>query len=655
MALALRMLGALPGAWSPDVSGYVLRSLAAASLALWLGFQLHLEAPFSGASTVLLLIHPLQGAVVGKGFNRVLGTMVGLVAALVLTGLFAQKMLLFILGVGVWLGLCVGAMTVLRHYQATAAVVAGYTVCLALGPAIVAPQQAFDHIVARGTAVVLGVLSLSLVATLFSRKTVEDKLNKALKDVSARTMRLLALRFEGEHSAQSAIAQGPLAIDVSKVDELLGIGRGESHLVRSRLAPLQAGLAYLHAVILDESPVNRCGLPALDRIGEQLQQLADAQPGFSVAADRVRELQHSFAHNHENSKSQQRLSEQLADLSSALLCFACLERAPQTATRAVGFHRHYGDALRNGLRALVTTLATAAVWYLTAWDQGPTLLAVLGPCCTLLATSAAPAQGIARFFKGTLYGILAAAACKFLVLPHISGFALLTFVLIAFWGVGIHATTRPRHAMQGIAYLIAFNTLVSTGGTAQYDFTDFANQAFAWMVALAICLLAFQLLPGKSGSHVHVLTKALHRDTRRILRHGRRMDLLKWQARQQHRLVALQALLGADHQQADQAGSVSLQLSRRLLTLQRKTHELEPDSAIAKCAQRGDRRISRYAFNSAISAAQARRTSRSLMRLGAHDLAACYQDLAGLLDTYSSITNADIRTRFNSNSQGEMK
>ena len=654
MALALRMLGALPGAWSPDVSGYVLRSLAAASLALWLGFQLHLEAPFSGASTVLLLIHPLQGAVVGKGFNRVLGTMVGLVAALVLTGLFAQKMLLFILGVGVWLGLCVGAMTVLRHYQATAAVVAGYTVCLALGPAIVAPQQAFDHIVARGTAVVLGVLSLSLVATLFSRKTVEDKLNKALKDVSARTMRLLALRFEGD-TAQSAIAQGPLAIDVSKVDELLGIGRGESHLVRSRLAPLQAGLAYLHAVILDESPVNRCGLPALDRIGEQLQQLADAQPGFSAAADRVREMQHSFAHNHENSKSQQRLSEQLADLSSALLCFACLERAPQTATRAVGFHRHYGDALRNGLRALVTTLATAAVWYLTAWDQGPTLLAVLGPCCTLLATSAAPAQGIARFFKGTLYGILAAAACKFLVLPHISGFALLTFVLIAFWGVGIHATTRPRHAMQGIAYLIAFNTLVSTGGTAQYDFTDFANQAFAWLVALAICLLAFQLLPGKSGSHVHVLTKALHRDTRRLLRHGRRMDLLKWQARQQHRLVALQALLGADHQQADQAGSVSLQLSRRLLTLQRKTHELEPDSAIAKCAQRGDRRISRYAFNSAISAAQARRTSRSLMRLGAHDLAACYQDLPGLLDTYSSITNADIRTRFNSNSQGEMK
>ncbi|NMZ93963.1 FUSC family protein [Pseudomonas panacis] len=651
MARALRMLGA----WSPETSGYVLRSLAAATLALWLGFQLHLEAPFSAASTVLLLIHPLQGAVVGKGFNRVLGTLVGLLAALALTGLFAQKMLLFILGIGVWLGLCVGAMTVLRHYQATAAVVAGYTVCLALGPAIVAPQQGFEHIVARGTAVVLGVLSLSLVATLFSRKTVESKLNKTLEDIAARTLELLALRIEGEQGAQLASAQGQLAIEVSKVDELLGIGRGESRLIRSRLATLQAGLAYVHGVILDESPLNHGGLPSLVRMGAQLQQLADAKPGFSAAAEHVREMQHCLAQAHENRQSQQCLSEQLADLSSALLSFACLERAPRTPARAVGFHRHYGDALRNGLRALAATLATAAVWYLSAWDQGPTLLAVLGPCCTLLATSPAPAQGIGRFFEGTLYGIVTAAACKFLVLPHISGFALLSVVLIAFWTVGIHATTRPRHALQGIAYLIAFNTLVGTGGTAQYDFTDFANQALAWLVALAICLLAFQLLPGQSARHVHVLTQALHRDTRRLLRHGRRMDLLKWQARQQHRLVALQALLGAGHQPAGGAGSVSLQLSRRLLTLQRQTRELEPDSAIAKCAQRGERRISRYASTPAISAAQARRTSRSLTRLGAHALAAGYQDLAGLLDTYSSITNADIRIHSSSNNQGEMK
>lgn len=621
MLRALRMLGA----WEAATSGYVLRSLLAASLALWLGFQLHLDSPFSAASTVLLLIHPLQGAVVGKGFHRALGTLVGLAVALVLTSLFAQQMLLFILGIGVWLGLCVGAMTVLRHYQATAAVVAGYTVCLALGPAIVAPQQGFEHIVGRGTAVVLGVLSLSLVATLFSRKTVERTLTMALRDVSSRTLRLLAVRFDGG----PARAQDPLAIDISKVDDLLGIGRGESVLIRARLATLQAGLAYLHAVVLDE-----CAIPSHAGIGAQLRQLAEAMPGFCVAADRVRELQASL----EPGASQRRLNEPLAQLASALSSFACLERAPLPPARAVGFHRHYGAALRNGVRALLATLATGAVWYLTGWDQGPTLLAVLGPFCTLLATSAAPEQGIASLARGTFYAILAAAGCKFLLLPHISGFGLLTVVLVAFWAVGIHATTRPRHALQGVAYLITFNTLVGTAGTAQYDFADFANQALAWMVTLAICLLAFQLLPGKPASHADVLRTALHKDTRRLLRHGHRMDLLKWQATQQHRMVALQALSGAD-----EAGAVSLQLGRQLRLLHRKTRDLEPDSSIARCVQAGDRRIARYAFDSAISAAQARRTSRSLIRLGARDLAACYRDLAGLLDQYQ---RADIRTSF---------
>ncbi|WP_053144561.1 FUSC family protein [Pseudomonas sp. P97.38] len=646
MARGLQMLGARLAAWNPQPSGYLLRSLAAATLALWLGFQLHLEAPFSAASTVLLLIHPLQGAVVGKGFNRVLGTVVGLVVALLLTGLFAQKMLLFILGIGVWLGLCVGAMTLLRHYQATAAVVAGYTVCLALGPAIVAPQLAFEHIVARCTAVVLGVLSLSLVATLFSRKTVEPKLRLALRDVCSRTAQWLAMQFKAEPGAHPAITQRQLAIDINKVDELLGIGRGESFLIRARQANLEAGLAYLHAVVLDERTTDRCVSPAFAQTGMALQQLADTLPGFRAAADRVRALQTRLAQAPEHTTSQQRLKDQLADLSSALLSFASLEHAPRAPARAVGFHRHYADALRNGLRALLATLATAAFWYLSAWDQGPTLLAVLGPCCTLLATSPTPTQGLARFFKGTVYGIVAAAACKFLVLPHLSGLVLLTVVMIAFWAVGIQATTRPRHALQGVAYLIGFNTLVSTGLAAQYDFADFANQALAWLVALALCVLAFQLVPGKPHRHPHVLRKAIHQDTHRLLRHGHRIDPFKWQARQQHRWVTLQALAAADESQTAQADATALQLSRQLIRLQRKTRDLAPESSTGQCARRGDRRISTSASDPAISAAQARRTASSLTRLGAHDLAADYRELARLLETYAHLVSADKRKRF---------
>jgi len=79
--------------------------------------------------------------------------------------------------------------------------------------------------------------------------------------------------------------------------------------------------------------------------------------------------------------------------------------------------------------------------------------------------------------------------------------------------------------------------------------------------------------------------------------------------------------------------------------LHRKTLDLEPESSIANCVRTGDRRISRYAAHSSISAAQARRTSRSLMRLGARDLAAGYQDLAGLLDRYTQVSADTTKVR----------
>lgn len=654
----MRLLDAIPRPWGPGTFAYVLRSIAAAGLALWLGLQLQLDSPFSGASTVLLLVHPIQGAVVGKGFNRVLGTLVGMLAAFVLTGLFAQQMLLYILGIGVWLGLCVGAMTVLRHYQATAAVVAGYTVCLALGPAIVAPEQGFDHIVTRGTAVVLGVFSLSLAATLFSNKTVERKVRAALVEVCARSARLLAVYSACDPRVELPGQRRQLAIDIGKVDDLLGIGRGESSLIRRRLLAIQAGLAHLQSAILEvhladaDSEVRSALSAELARIGTTLGALggdiAGATCDFATAAARVghmrSELEHCMAEpgNPRSRLFTERLDERLAELADALLSFSSLDQRTNGPVRAVGFHRHYADAVRNGIRALLATLLAGGVWYVSGWDQGPTLLAVLGPYCTLLATAPAPEKGIAGFIRGTLYAALAAAVCKFLLMPQINGFPLLLMALAVFWSFGIHATSQPRHALQGIAYLIAFNTLVSTGGTAQYDFVDFANQTLAWIVALIICLLAFQILPKNADHQVRALTDALHKETRLLLRHGQRLDHHKWRAKQQHRIVSLSTLLGADSSHDYQAGHLSLQLGSELRRLHLKANRLDPESSIAKCAATGTQRISRFAYDPAIAAVQACRTSKALARRGAHHLAECYQDLGWLLEQYASAVHPRV-------------
>ncbi len=239
-------------------------------------------------------------------------------------------------------------------------------------------------------------------------------------------------------------------------------------------------------------------------------------------------------------------------------------------------------------------LVGGALWFLSGWDQGPTLLAVLGPYCTLLAASPFPAEGTRNFIRGTLYAIPAALLCKFLLLPLINGFPLLLLCLAFFWSFGIQATTVPRRALQGIAYLIAFNTLVATGNLARFDFGDFANQSCAWVLALCISLLVYRLLPKDLERHSASLLDHLRRETLALLRRRAGFDAHAWQARQQHRIAQLGALHGMEHPRSALAlrlGFVSLQLGRESRRLWRALAGLDPAAAEARWIERALRAI----------------------------------------------------------------
>ncbi|MBM2586709.1 FUSC family protein, partial [Pseudomonas sp. AFW1] len=364
---------ALPLPWRTDSLGYVLRSIGAAALALGLGLYLQLDSPFSAASTVLLLINPVQGAVVGKGWWRAVGTLVGTLAAFVLTALFAQKMLLFVVALGFWLGLCVGVMSLVRHFYATAAVVAGYTVCLALGPAMVEPEAAFEHIVTRASAVIVGVCCLSLVTVLFSRRTVSGRVRQRLVSLCAATLALVAARHAGAADGELERRRRTLAGEVYAVDDLLGVGRAESRVLSAALPAIRGGLAALFSTLMEfrfagETHWARClaerglALPMADDLRLLGGQLERGELDFAGAARRLASLRGRLAAIRRGLPTDQadacreglfmeRLDEQLDDLQAALRGFARLDGRAPADVRPAAFHRHYREALRNGARA----------------------------------------------------------------------------------------------------------------------------------------------------------------------------------------------------------------------------------------------------------------------------------------------------------------
>jgi uncharacterized membrane protein YccC len=145
---------------------FAIRVWLATILALFVSFWLQLESPTTAALTVAVLAEPTRGQALDKAGFRLLATIVGVTASIAITGLFSQARDLILVAFAVWLGVCVFAAKLLDGYRAYAAVLSGYTVAFIATQQIDNPQHVFESGMARGAAIVVGILSIALVNTL---------------------------------------------------------------------------------------------------------------------------------------------------------------------------------------------------------------------------------------------------------------------------------------------------------------------------------------------------------------------------------------------------------------------------------------------------------------------------------------------------------
>ena len=142
---------------------FVGRSAFAAFLALWIAFRLGLDSPGTAMTTTFILALPSSGMVLEKAFYRLLGTVVGCSAALVLIALFPQQAPVLLVGLAVWVGLCTAGAAMHRNQQSYSFVLAGYTACMIAVPALDNPAGVFAAAVTRATEVGLGVIVAAIV------------------------------------------------------------------------------------------------------------------------------------------------------------------------------------------------------------------------------------------------------------------------------------------------------------------------------------------------------------------------------------------------------------------------------------------------------------------------------------------------------------
>jgi uncharacterized membrane protein YccC len=103
-SLGRSLANALADARTPLLFG--LRLWASVCLALFVAFKLELGNPFWAATSAAVVCQPQLGASLRKGWFRMIGTVVGAVAIVVLTACFPQDRFAYFALLAAWCGLC---------------------------------------------------------------------------------------------------------------------------------------------------------------------------------------------------------------------------------------------------------------------------------------------------------------------------------------------------------------------------------------------------------------------------------------------------------------------------------------------------------------------------------------------------------------------
>ena len=154
-----------------------LRLWASVCLALYVAFWLELpNAQWAGTSAAIVC-QPHLGASLRKGWFRLIGTVIGAVAIVVMTACFPQDRGAFLVSLALWGAACALVATLLRNFAAYAAALAGYTAAIIasdqLGQTGGLNGEAFMLAVYRASEICIGIVCAGVKSILDVGATLE--------------------------------------------------------------------------------------------------------------------------------------------------------------------------------------------------------------------------------------------------------------------------------------------------------------------------------------------------------------------------------------------------------------------------------------------------------------------------------------------------
>ncbi|UVE19134.1 FUSC family protein [Pseudomonas sp. LS44] len=518
------------------VWAFIGKALLTAFGALWLAYRLELPQPGTVLVSAFIVMQVQSGQVLAKSFYRLIGTLVGLGATLVMIALLANEPVLFLLSVALWVGLCTAGAARYRDFRAYACLLAGYTTAIIGIPATLHPDGAFMQALWRVLEICLGIVCSGLVSALILPQTSSAALRRVINNrlgefaglaCAGLDGSLTAPRFEQLSARFAAEAVGLESLRSSSAFEdpqmrlrsgRLGRLNSEFMLMTTRFHALYRLLERLReqraATLLETL------MPCLLLVNELLAPWQGRPLNETDAAQLARQLESgtlSLMQRIRQSRAellatQPRSAEQLDfdTLTELLFRFAGdVHNYAQThASLAADQHEREqwperftpkANALAAtvaGLRCALMVLGGGLIWIESAWSSGATFTLTGVLSCALASVSPNPQRLARQLTVGALAGAALGFALNFRALPLLDGFPLLCWVLAPVFAIGAWLLTRPHWNGYGIGLLMWFSLTSLPANLTHYDAYLFINEYLAQLLAMGLtCLATLLILP----------------------------------------------------------------------------------------------------------------------------------------------------------------
>jgi uncharacterized membrane protein YccC len=551
-----------------------VRLWASVCLALYIAFWLELDNPYWAGTSAAIVCQPQLGASLRKGWYRMIGTLIGAVAIVVLTALFPQARAPFLLGLALWAAVCALVATLLHNFASYSAALSGYTAAIIASDELGATggpdaNSVFLLAVYRASEICIGIVSAGVVlaGTDFggARRRLAGSFAALSAEIAGRFTNMLALA--GPEMPETQPVRRELVRRVIALDPLIDTVKGESSQIRYHSPVLQKAVDGLFAAIVGWRTI----AVALARLpDDEAQRTADAvlriipqelrAAGHGVPAEwmgdpaRVRDTSgmaaQTLAALPAATPPTRLLADQtariLAGISDALNGLARLATAfallSPTGRGSVQIRvPDWLPALVNAGRAFVVIGIVELFWIVTEWPNGALAITFAAIAVLLLAPQADRAYAAnVGFTIGIILATIFTAIIAFAMLPGLETFEAFSLAIgLYLIPVGaLLALSGQSLIFRGM--IIGFAPLLAPANVMSYDPQQYYNAALAIVAGSGFAALSFRLLPPLSPAfRTRRLLALTLRDLRRLATGHIPWTLEDWESRINGRLVVM--------------------------------------------------------------------------------------------------------------------